>query len=122
MRVEAFVQWSGDEGGGADRDRLGACSRPRQPPGQAGGRSEEEGEDAHAFDGHQWPDHPRDARAVCGFEAGELLAGNETHQRVVHDLHHPDHPEHPHRADHLCDGGDFGYAGVHIWTSATTAK
>ena len=57
-----------------------------------------------------------------GLEAGELLTGYETHQRVVHHLNHPDHPEHAHRADDLCDGGDLGGPGVHIPTSATTAK
>ncbi len=87
-----------------------------------GGRSDQEGEDADALDGHQWTDHQRDAQAVSAFEAGEPRAGNETHEGVVHDLHDPDHPEHPHRADHLSDGGDFGDTGVHIFTSATTAK
>ena len=51
MRVESFVQRSRDEHSGADRDGLGTGSRPRQPPDEAGGRSDQEGEDADALDG-----------------------------------------------------------------------
>ncbi len=121
VRVEALVQWRRDEHGGADCDGLGARARPRQPPREAGGWGEKEGQDTHSLDGHQRTDHRRDADAVRGFKARELRPGDEAHQRVVHDLHDPDHPEHPHRGDHLGDGGNLGQPRIHNSTSATTA-